>query len=685
MKTNSVKSALVVLFILAGWIFCSSAWAGELFAQTDSELTDLSLEELMEVEVTVTSVSKKKEKLFETPAAVYVVTQEEIRRSGATTIPEALRMVPGLNVAQFDSNTWAVSARGFNFRFANKLLILMDGRTVYNQIFSGVFWDTIDTVLEDIDRIEVVRGPGGTLWGANAVNGVINIITKSAKKTEGGLISAGAGTVENGFATLRYGDKLSPEASYRVYGKYYDRDEFEEDTSTTSVQDDWHAGRGGFRIDWDATSKNSFTFQGDYYDGVSGQRLEKLVRSTVPPLVESPDDEERIDGGNFIARWTRELSSDSDLQLQFFYTRERRRQSVNTQATQIDTFDLDFQHHFRLGKRHELIWGTSSRWYVDSIQNTPSISFSPSNDTNYRFDGFLQDKISFYDDRLHLTIGSKLEHNTFSGFEFQPNARLGWTPNDRHTVWSAVSRAVRIPNRSSQDVTFNVDAFSSFGVPTAIQLQGNKNSKSLEVLAFEAGYRFKPNNKIFFDFAWFYNFYDELQSLERGSVFLDTTAPSLLFVAPINTLSNLSGEAYGVELAVKTQPLDWWQLNGSLSTLNQNFESAAGSGAHVSEAANEGRDPEIQWSLRSLMDLPYDLEFDTSLYFVSDLATLDVPQYARVDVRLGWSPTDNLEFSLSGVNLQDEKHPETMDFPEVSIKQFTEVPRSFYGKVTWRF
>lgn len=402
------------------------------------DLTNMSLEDLMNLEVT--SVSKKEQKLSQTAAAIYVVTQEDIRRSGATSIPEVLRMVPGLQVARLSGSKWAITSRGFNGRFANKMLVLVDGRSVYTPTFSGVFWDVQDLLLEDVERIEVIRGPGGTLWGANAVNGVINIITKPAKETQGGFLTAGSGSEERGFGGFRYGGKLGRDIAYRLYSKYFNRSNLA-DMSGRNSPGGWDILRGGFRMDWKGTERDSLTLQGDIYNGHIRERNSSIV-SLVPPFRRTLDSQTGVSGGNVMALWNRTFAGGSAMRLQMYYDRTRHEDSsavITSRGEIVDSSDLDFQHRFALGKRQDIVWGIGYRFTSDSVQNTFSVAFDPNHRATHLFSTFVQDEIFIVKDRLRLTVGSKFEHNDYTGFEAQPSLRLLWTPNDRHTFWGAIS------------------------------------------------------------------------------------------------------------------------------------------------------------------------------------------------------------------------------------------------------
>jgi len=588
----------------------------------------------------VTTVLRRPEKLTEAPSAIQVITQEEIRRAGATSLPEALRLAPNLQVAQVDSRQWAISARGFNNGLANKLLVLIDGRTVYTPLYAGVFWDVQDTLLQDIDRIEVISGPGGTLWGANAVNGVINVITKPAKETQGVFLEAGGGTELRGFGGLRYGGALTPELHYRVYGKYFDRDSSVLSNGLDATNQS-HMGQGGFRLDWDATNNNLLTIQGDLYEGRTAQ---------------PGTDDSELSGGNVLSRWSHSFSENSSLQLQLYYDRTRRHMP-GTFSEDLATYDFDAQHRFPLGDRNDLVWGLGCRLIEDHVGNSAALAFLPAHKTLHLYSAFVQDEITLIEDRLHLTLGSKFEHNDYTGFEFQPSGRLAWTPTERQVVWAAISRAVRTPSRIDRD-------FYIPGTPPFL-LAGGTNFVSEELLAYELGYRVQLSRKLSLSVAGFYNDYDHIRSLRPGSVFVFA--------------NDLKGESYGVETVGTYQLMNWWRVRAGYTYLHKNIFVKAG-GVDFNHGTAEGDDPEHQFLFRSSMDLPGHLEFDAAIRYVDSLPAPHVPGYIGLDLRLGWRPIKNLEMSIVGQNLLDERHPE---FGPPGGRQ--EIERSVYGKVTWAF
>jgi iron complex outermembrane receptor protein len=605
-------------------------------------LKKLSFEELLDLEVT--SVSKRPEKLTEAASAIQVITGDDIRRSGATSLPEALRLATNLQVAQIDSRQWAISARGFNGSAANKLLVLMDGRTLYSPLHAAVFWEVQDTLLEDTDRIEVISGPGATQWGANAVNGVINIITKNAKDTQGLLLTAGGGTALRGFTGARYGGTLAPGVHFRIYGKYSDRDRswF---TDGRSGANDWRLAQGGFRVDWDAATGDLVTLQGDLYDGRIGQTTAGDVR---------------VSGGNTVGRWTRMLSAESSFTLQWFYDRTHRR-IPGTFAEDLDTYDVDFQHRVALGERHDLIWGANYRLIDDQQHNDyPLLAFLPEHVVRSSYGVFVQDEITLQPERLNLALGAKFEHNYYTGFEFQPSARLAWLADKQQTVWAAVSRAVRAPSRIDGELVAPRD-------PPFTQLQGNPNFVSEELLAYELGYRMQPRPELSLALSLFYHDYDRLRSTER----VNPATPMPFYLG-----NEQEGYASGAELTVDYHATATWRLRAGFTQLHLHLRNKPGSTA----PAPIYTDPEQQFTLRSTLDFPGRIEWDLTYRYVSRIAGQNVPAYGELDVRLGWTPTPAWEWSVVGQNLLHTRHGE---FNSPTSRH--EIARSVYGKITWRY
>jgi len=645
---------------------------------TSPDLTELPIETLLGIEVT--SVARHSEKLSQSPAAISVITEDDIRRSGALSIPEALRLVPGMEAARLDSSQWAVSARGFNDVFANKLLVLQDGRSIYTPLFSGVFWDVQGTMLEDLDRIEVIRGPGATLWGANAVNGVINIMTRSAKETQGTLVTAGGGTEERGFGGVRYGGKFSDNAYFRVYGTYLNRDDSVLPNGA-SANDAWQLGRWGFRVDWDVSDQNLLTVQGDAYRGDVHQVFGTFDPGNPTNFFRTVHDDFDVTGGNLLGRWSHTISANSDLQVQAYYDRTERDTVIFKEKR--DTFDMDAQHRFLIGERNDIVWGAGYRVTSDKVRNSPTISLNPDHRTLNLFSAFVQDEIMLLPERLRLTLGSKFEDNDFTGFEVQPSGRLLWTPRERQTFWASISRAVRTPSRAEDDVILNQVVPAGTlgpGSPAFVTtIYGNRNFVSEELLAYEIGYRFQPHRTLSLDLALFYNDYDRLRSQEPGP---SPTQPQVLPTFPLHLENNLYGETYGIEAAVTWEIARWWRLQPAYTFLDMQLHRRPGSGDTSSEQ-DEGKSPRHQFMLRSSMDLPHNLSLDGTLRYVDSLPALHISSYVSLDVRLGWRPVKNLELALVGQNLLHEQHAEFN--PSFIATQRAEIERGVYGKITWRF
>lgn len=655
---------------------------------TPEQLAEMNLEQLLGA--TVTSVARREEQLAQSPAAVQVITQEEIRRSGATNLAEVLRIVPGLEVARVDAHSWAISSRGFNGVFANKLLVLIDGRSVYTPLFSGVHWNTTDTLLEDIERIEVIRGPGAALWGANAVNGVINVITKKAAATQGTLVSGGIGTEERGFGEIRYGGRIGETIHYRVFGKYFDRGSSLLWNGETA-DDDWQMGRLGFRVDWDAPQSNFLTLQGDLYSGHQDQ-VYRRIEEREPFLPYMDHHTDAVSGGNILGRWTHTFSEGGEFVLQTYYDQSER--NTATLGENRDSFDVDFQHRFGWGERQTIVWGGGYRRDSDELRSTFDVAFDPAGRTTDLFSAFLQDEITLVKKRVTLTLGSKLEHNDYSGFEIQPNARLLWTPTARHSVWASVSRAVRTPSRSDVDITVHSEPIVPRGAlfagfpprippsPTIVTaFRGDHDFESEELIAYEAGYRLKVNERLSFDLAVFFNDYDQLRSISATDPALNlNTAPAEMTFTAAN---QLKGQTYGGEISTNLRVTDWWRLRADYSLLQMQLHLAGSSPEPYTDRAIEHSSPQNQFALRSWMDLPHGFECDAALRYVDALPALKVPAYFAVDVRLGWRPSKNVEISVVGQGLLDRHHREFA--PSFLSSQYTEVETSVYGKVTLRF
>jgi iron complex outermembrane receptor protein len=686
MNCQQLLVAFRLSCVMTAFLALSSIQASEPVSSTPSpdtmDLLHLSLKDLGKIKVT--TVSRKSENLSDAAAAIYVVTQDDIRRSGVTLLPEALRMVPGLEVARASSRQWAISSRGFNNTFANKLLVLMDGRTIYTPLFSGVFWEETDTVLEDLDRIEVIRGPGATLWGANAVNGVINIITKSAKETQGTLISGGGGIEERGFGTVRYGGQLASNVYYRVYGKYSDHDEFTQ-ADGRGATDNWSMAQGGFRIDGAASEINRLTLQGDYYEGRIGGKLN--VHSLNPPGLFAKSFRSQTAGGNLLGRWTHEFSADSELRVQASYDRTDRDYGIAREVR--NTVDIDAQHRFHIGERQEIVWGAGYRYSVDDIEQTPDFQMSDPSVGLQLASAFVQDELTLAPDRLRLTLGTKVEHNDFTGFEVQPSARLAWTPHERHTLWGAVARAVRTPARVERDIIGYADIeplLPPLPLPLLAPGTGNPDFGSEELLAYEIGYRVEAHPRLTLDFAAFYNDYDHLQSivaLPARVAFSPGASPTPYLLLPLTYKNNIFGETMGVEVSGTWQPLNAWRLRASYTFLRMQLRTRSAIKSFTEDS--EGINPTHQVSLWSDVDLGRRVEWGLGLRHIDNLPSLleQIPSYTELETRIAWRPTRNLELAIVGRNLLHAHHPEFS--PTVITTRNVQVDRAVYGKITLRF
>jgi len=659
------------------------------FAQeTLLNLAEFSLQELAELQVTL--VSKKEESLFKADAAIYVITQEDIRRSGVTSIPEALRMVPGLQVARIDANKWAVTARGFIGRFSNKLLVLIDGQSVYTHIFSGVFWDMQDVMLADVDHIEVIRGPGATLWGANAVNGIINIVTKNARDTQNGFVQAGIGTEEKVFSNFRYGGKLSNDMVYRGYLKYFERDHFIFPSDTALDEragkrafDGWNSLRGGFRIDWDQTPSNTFMLKGDLHYGEFGHTMETM--SIEPPYMGLEDYRGNMAGGDIIFKWQKIFSNASEMTLQTYGDYFKKDEGVIIGT--ILTYDLEFNYLFDLGRDHQIICGLGYRLIKDHFQNTLMMRVDPDRRYWNLFSGFLQDDYQIIDNRFRVTFGSKIEHNDITGFEIQPNLRLLWTPSTNHTLWAALARAVRTPARGESGSGYImlriIQITPTYPTPVMVILRGNPDFKSENLIANEIGYRFYSGDKIFFDLSTFYNTYDHLFSgkfLEE--IVMEDPPPQHIEAAAI-PVNQIAGYGYGCEVALDWRTCNFWQQKIGYTYTQYNMHVTEGGQDTATVANIEGQCPHHQVYIRSSINLPYRFELDFGLRYVDDLPELKIKSYWNLDCHLSHSPMKNVRISIVGQNLL---HKDILEFiPELDYTVHTRSQRGIYGSITINF
>jgi iron complex outermembrane receptor protein len=605
-------------------------------------LKKLSLRELMDIEVT--SVSRAPTKLSQTAASIQVITSDDIHRSGATTLTEALRLAPNLQVAQTNGHDWAITARGFNGAsistgsIANKLLVMIDGRSIYTPLFGGVFWDAQHVPLEDIDRIEIVSGPGGTLWGANAVNGVINIITKSAADTQGGTATVAVGSLLEKSAAVRYGGTVGRDVSYRVFGQHLDAGSTMRANGADS-HDDWNLTQAGARADYRRSDADTVTVQGDFYKGDQG------IPSTA-----------LINGQNVLARWTHVTSPLSDWMVQLYFDRTRRSFPVVSFDEELQTADLDFQHRFPLGGRSSFLWGVGYRYMWDDVHNGSSFSFLPAKLAMRLASGFVQDEVTSPGAAMKLTFGAKFEHNDFSGLETQPSVRLAWTPPGRQMAWAAASRAVRSPARFDTEIHIG-------------RALGDRDFVAEKLTAYELGYRVTPAETLSLSLAAFHNRYTDLRSVNQN-----VAVPGALVFA-----NDLEASTFGLELAGAYEPAAWWRLRGGYTYLEKDIRRLTPEVLVFSDAF-EAQDPQGQILLQSVMDLPHGVQLDVVGRHIAELPASrfgpEVPAYTTADLRLAWHIA-RWEISAVAQNLAGD-HPE-FNSPVL----WYEIPRGFQGRLSF--
>lgn len=662
-----IRSTGVCLLLLAS----AGLFASPANAQEEVDPFALSPEELFGAEVI--STSRAPQSVWEAPAAVYVLTADDIARSGATSIAEALRLVPGVQVARINTSGWAVSVRGFNSALANKLLVLIDGRETYDPLFSGVYWDVQDTALEDIERIEVVRGPGASLWGANAVNGVINIITRRAAETQGLLASAIAGDHESAGLTLRYGGAMGERTHWRAYARAFDR----EGQELLTGQDDgsaWEAWRGGFRVDSALSSRDELTLQGDIYRSETGQL--RQVSSLSAPHASIERERITAEGGNLLARWTREMDADARLTAQAYVdVTQRDQRLLRDERT---TFDVDVQYEFGALGPHDLIAGVRYRHTSDEIAPTEMIRSDTTTHESDLLSAFVQDEIAL-GDAWRLTLGSKFDENDYTGFEIQPNARLQWL-GERQTIWAAVSRAVRSPSELDREFDILLAAgppFPMTTLPLTIELLPSPEFESEEVIAYEVGYRRQVSPDLAVDVALFHNEYEDLATLTPLAPMLGVDPPRFILI-PIVTTNDTEAVAQGGELVADWRPLENVGVSFTYSYLDLDLSAPAGA---IDGDAAEGRSPQSQANLRVNWDAGEALAFDAILYYVDELQNYGIEDYLRADLRMAVRLADNVQVELIGQNLIDDSHREFTAPGDVNA---AEIGRSVFGRLTWR-
>jgi iron complex outermembrane receptor protein len=669
MRTATLAASLLLVLLPPGPVVAAPA--------DSNEFLDMDLAQLMNI--TVTSVAKKEQHLKDAPAAVYVITQEDIRRSGVTTVPEALAMAPGLQVARVSASTWSVASRGFSGFTSNKLLVLMDGRSVYSPAFSSTFWDEQNTLIEDIERIEVIRGPGATMWGANAVNGVINIITRKAQDTHGTLVRFGAGTEERLTAGGRYGGRISDTASGRLYLTYDDHAGNELAGSGADAYDSWQPAQGGFRLDGNPDASREWTLQGDLVRNDGDQLLFPYWQDR-PPFLAAVRDQVEVRGGNLLGRFRQEVGAESALTFKAYYDRKDRDERYF--RFEFDTFDADLQYETRMGSRNSLTLGTGYRAVRGEFDQKMFQARLPDG-TDHLYNGFLQDECTLLADRLWLTLGAKYEHNDFTGSEWQPSAQLLWQPAERHSLWAKTARAVRTPTILEQRGRLVVGVYPGAEGVQAARLLGSERFESEVVNAYEAGYRWRARENLSFDLAVFHNIYDQLYSISPQP---GPDGVNFQFG------NGMEGDSSGVEVAVDWQAAPWLSLALSYSWLTQDLE--VDDPAAIAGMADllEGTSPAHQASLRSGISLAEHWQLNLWLRYVDAITCLDstnlvggaipIDSYFLFDANLIWTPTKNLELMLAGQNLLE---PSRLQYALEVATPPTEIERGVYAKLTWRF
>ncbi|MCA9040656.1 MAG: TonB-dependent receptor plug domain-containing protein [Planctomycetaceae bacterium] len=664
---------------------------------TDDDILDLDIEQLGRLDVVVKSfdvevstVTRKESTVGKSPAAVFVITQEMIRQNGARTIPEILRMAPGIHVAQVNASKWAISSRGVSGFISNKTLVLLDGRKLETPIFDGTIfgtlnWDAQDIVIEDIERIEVVRGPGGTLWGANAVNGVINIITKNAKETQGDMISTGTGGEDKAITSIRHGNKIGDNFHYRIYGKQSERDRFENQHITESShgvpwpkegQDDWRQQRVGFRADWDAfgAGEDFVTFQGDYYQGNSGFGMQ-MTEWFIPQHDFNVYDDYHFAGGNFLTRWKHVFDEDTTTTLQAYYDGQSR--SSSALDTVMHIFDVEWTNTCSWNDDNHITWGARFRTYNDDLTfQNGQFGAKTTKQTRNLGSIFIQDEIDVIEDVFTVWLGTKVEHNDYTGFENQPSARFLWTLNEREIIWGAASRAVRTPSRNEDDMIHRI-GIHDHTTNLLLNFTGNRNLQAENVVAFELGYRSQPTDGFSWDVAGFYNDFSDL---------IAYAGPVNVFEAP-NTLyitetpgNNTSGASYGAEISSTVQMTDWWEMYGSFSYVQIVLDPD--DDVDTQFLWEEGATPHAMVFLQNNFDVTDEVELGIGTRFIDSLPSFSTTQsgYIEMAARLGYRPNEEWEFALIGTNLLNPSHVESHQ--EVIYASRPE--RSLFGQVIWR-
>ena len=678
---SSAGRAYSVKILVSGWGILASLSTALVAQAPDSSVADLSTLDLEELaRVRVTSAARRPETLGNSSAAITLISHEDIRRSGAANLPEALRLLPGLAVFQAGTRDWAVSTRGFHQQSSNKMLVLIDGRVIYSPIFAGVFWEMQRVPLEDVDRIELIRGPGAALWGANAVNGVINVVTRPAGETGGGFAAATAGSNDQAQVDLRYGGGVGQRGAARAYALASTEGASDRPAGGSSA-DDWQFGQGGFRADFNQ-GNNLFTLQGDGYVGGGGQQL--VLPAPAPPFVSLVREDLEGHGGNFLGRWSRRLSIRSEFALQAYADYAVRRQPSQFGRIGVTTIDFDLQHHFGLGQRHDILWGLGYRLISDEVSGAFPVAFDPSKRDINLVTGFVQDEVAVIKERLALNLGAKFEHNSYTGFELQPTARLLWTPSLSTTVWAAVSQAVRTPSRIDSDLRLVAQVIDAPPI-TRIEALGSDALEAEALIAYEAGYRVVPHAHLSLDVSAYYHDYNRLRSLAPGPPVLDGT----VVVVPFIVGNDAHARSYGGTASATVRASSRWGIRASYTYLHMTAgvdqDALPGTIADV----NPGLNPSHHLSVWSSLELPWNLELDVIGRYVSELEGTDaagdeVDEYVQADARLGLALTSSVRFELIGRDLLSRRRIEFFQSPATPGRGGA-IERQVRAKLSWTF
>lgn len=636
-------------------------------------LKQMTLEQLGEVEVT--TVSKEPEEVWKTAAAIYVITQDDIVRSGASNIPEALRLAPGVEVARITSGEYAIGIRGFNSRLSRSVLVLIDGRTVYSTFTAGTYWETNDVEMKDIDRIEIIRGPGGTIWGPNAVNGVINIITKDTKDTQGFQGAAGGGNVEQVFGDARYGSGNGKGFTYKAYVKGFGwAPQYHSDGDN---YDDWHSGQGGFRMDWTAHTHDSYRLQGDVYGQDFGERV--TLTTYNPPANTDDSGDASLYGGNVLWSWTRAQGEGKDIQLAVYYAHDTRNE-LNFGDIR-NTVDVDFTDRIPLSHQ-EVTWGGTLRAsHGTEVEVITGLTFTPSQRTDQLYQGFVQDQVSLIENRLSLVAGTKVLKTNYTPVLAEPSARLLFTPSTSQTVWAAYTHALRTPADVERD--FNLSSFLNeyvSGLPVFARFSANTHFRSEQLNGYELGYRGLECKNLYVDLAGFYNHYGDLFSEDLvGAPFVETTPPPTHIIFPVQFGNGLVASTTGVEVAPEWRPEPWWRLRGSYSFLDMHVKKGTNSQDIGSAPGVQGSSPEHQALIQNGFDLPRSVSTDIYVRYVGALPGLQVSSYWTGDATVGWGVTHHIRLTAVGQNLFAPHHVEFGYDPGPPVG----ILRSIYGEITF--